>query len=325
MGRKIGRLVNLGIAKEAVRGTAVAATLWVDKSELSFYDKVQKALSQGTYGVIGESNQELVALKWAEGEVAFDLSDTTFPLVLLATFGSLSSGSFNSVYKHTFTLQNDNIHDTLTFWVKDSVDTLIDRFSFVMIDKLTISAKPEELVTCKASFISRSSDTWAGTVTPAYTAVNKFLGRHVSVRLATLTGGLAAASRLNVKALELNISKNVMRDHALGTVQAIDLLNQKFEITGSFEIDLSDRTYQDLMNNGTYNAMRIDIVNSGVTIGTTNPSFRIDLSRCAFDAWEPARPNDTIATQKINFRAMYDVTNANIINDCYVVNATASY
>ncbi|HBX15908.1 MAG TPA: hypothetical protein DEF57_01200 [Candidatus Magasanikbacteria bacterium] len=62
-----------------------------------------------------------------------------------------------------------------------------------------------------------------------------------------------------------------------------------------------------------------------MTIGTTNPAFRLDLSRVDFEAWEPTRENDEIARQKITFTALWDITNGNVINNCYVVNEVASY
>lgn len=325
MARKIGRLINLGLAKEATRGTAAAATYWLAKASMSFFDRVTKSVSQLGYGNIGDGNQELVALKWAEGAIETDLQSKSFGLILLATFGTLSTGSFNSVYKHTYTLQNDNAHDSLTLWYKDSAESLSYFFEMAMVDSLTIKAVPEDTIKATVKFTSKNSEDAGGTVTPAYVAEDKFLGRHLTLKVASLASGLTAAGKIYVKSFELNINKNVLRDHVLGTVTPYDIVNQKFEITGSFEIDKGDATYRNLMLDGTYQAMRIDIVNTQVTIGTTNPAFRLDLSRVAFDAWEEKDENDALVTQKINFRALYDITNGNIINDCYLVNAVASY
>jgi len=324
MARKIGRLINLGLGKETSRGTAAAATYWLAKATMSFFDRVTKAVSQLSYGNIGDGNQELVALQWAEGAIETDLQSKSFGLILLGTFGTLSTGAYLSVYKHSYTLQNDNAHDSLTLWYRDSAESLNYFFKLAMIDSLTIKAVPEDTVKATIKFISKSSGD-ASTLTPAYVAEDKFVGRHVAIKLATLTGGLDAASKIYPRNLEFTINKSILRDHVLSTGQPYDIVNQKFEITGSFEIDKGDATYRNLMLAGTYNAMRIDIVNSGVTIGTTNPAFRIDLSRCAFDAWEEKIENDALVTQKISFRALYDLTNSNVINDCYLVNSVATY
>jgi hypothetical protein len=160
----------------------------------------------------------------------------------------------------------------------------------------------------------------------SYVAESKFVGRHASVKIASAVAGLDAASKLNVKELTLDINKNVARNHSLGTVQAVDLNNQKMEITGKMVLDLEDETYKNLMLNGTYQAFRILIENGNETIGSAgNPSFLLELSKVAFDGWEANRPNDEVATQVINFKAMFSITNDNVVNDCHLRNTTASY
>jgi len=326
MAKKIGRLINLGIAKESTRGTPVAATHWLPKSNIAFSDKVQKALSTMGYGNIGDGNQELVALKWAEGNVDFDLMDNSFGLILLALFGTVSSSTTAGVTTHTFTIQNDNQHDSLTFWVEDQAEAIDIFFPLVMINTLGITAVPEDVVKCSVNFIGKSSND-TSLLSASFTAENKFLGRNVNIKIADVTGDLNAASVLNVKELSFEVNKSVMRDHALSTVQAVDILNQKIEITGTLTLDLEDETYKDYMLDGGYKALRIDMINTAVTLadGTSSPEFKIDLSRVAFDSWEPTRENDAIATQTINFRALYDLTNDNIINSCTLTNQTASY
>ena len=326
MAKKIGRLINLGIGREDTRGVPETAQHWLPKTSISFADKAEKALSEVGYGSIGESNQELVALKWAEGDIEFDLVSESFGLIALATFGTVSSASYEtSAYKHTFSLQNDNSHDSLTFYVNDEAEGIDLYFSMVMLNELTINIVPEEVIKATAGFISKSSG-GSSALSSSYAAESKFVGRHATIKIAATTGALTASSKVNLKEMELTISKNVVRDHALSTVQAIDINNQKFQITGTLTLDLQDNTYRDYVLDGDYKALRLDIVNSDVTIGSAgNPSFRIDLSRVAFDTWEPERPNDDIATQTINFKALYDITNGDIIHDCYLTNTTADY
>ena len=324
MSKKIGRLINIGLGKETVRGTGVSPTYWIPKSNITFEDKVVKAISTLNYGNIGEGNQELVALKHAEGNLEGDILDKSFGLLLLAAFGTVASAAYLSAYKHTYTLQNDNQHDSLTIAIDDTLDATSDKtFELAMLNSLEISATPDNIVKFTANFMSKSSQD--GNYTATYVAQNKFLGRHVIFKLATLTTGLDAATAVSLKSITLTINKNLLLDNVLGTVQPEDIVNQKISIEGKIELNYTDETYKNLMLNGTYNAMRIDIVNTDVTIGTTNPALRFDFSRCAFDAWEPTRENDALASQVINFRAMYDITNGNIINSCYLVNEVASY
>ena len=322
MAKHIGRLVSFGIAKESNRGVGVAAAYWLPLAVLSYDDKVTKIRSALSFGTINQfGNQSLVAQKWAEGSIESDIFDKSFGLILLATLGTVSSGSFNSVYKHTFSLQNDNQHDSLTLHIDEPGADLV--FELAMIEKMELTFLPNDTVKFKIDFKSKSS---SGSVESAvFTAENKFLGRHLAFKIASLTSGLTAATAISLKSLKLTFTKNLVLDQTLGTVQPEDILNRAFNITGELMLDYEDRTYANLMLDGTYRAMRIDLVNSDITIGSTNPAFRIDLSRVDFDAWEPTRENDEIVNQKITFNALWDITNGNVINDCYLVNEQASY
>lgn len=325
MTKIIGRLKDIGIAKESSRGTGVAPTFWVPKSDFTVDDKVVKARNNSAYGsIVGQGNQVLIARNWAEGDMEFDLLDKSFGLFLYALLGGLvTTGPTDSLYTHTFSLANTNQHQSLSITAKES--TISTRmYRLAMINSLEIEVDTESIVKVKVNFLAKSGmDT---TATVSYAAENKFVGRHLSFKLATLTSGLGAASRIPVKSLKLKFEKNAMLDHSLGTVQPQDILNQAFNITGTVQLDYSDRTYRDLMFAGTYNAVRIDLTNTNVTIGaSSNPSFTLDLSRVDFDQWESKFPLDEIASQTFNFMALYDITNGNVINSCTLKNAQASY
>jgi len=324
MSKYIGRLVNVGIAKEATRGTAVAAAFWVPKSSVAFFDRSLKEISRLNYGTIGDGNTSNKLLEWAEGTIESDVLDKPFGLFLLAAFGTLNtSGPSDSAYTHTFSLQNDNQHDSLTITLDDPDRT--DQYAFAMLDSLEMEIIPDDVVKFVAAFKSRPGRAIAA-ASESYIANNKFLGRHASVKIAAATGNLAAASAINIKSLKLRIAKNTLMNNVLGTVHPDDILNGKFEITGEITLDLEDQTYRQYMLDGSYKAMRINLTNSDVLIGATSrPSFTLDLSRVAFDAWEPTRNNDELVMQKINFRALYDITNGNIVNSCTLVNGQSSY
>ena len=128
-------------------------------------------------------------------------------------------------------------------------------------------------------------------------------------------------SSVSIKELTLSYEKNLIRDHNLGTVEPEDILNQGYKITGSITLDYESRAYRDLMVDGTYKAMRIQLINTEVTIGASNnPEFVIDLSRVDFEAWEPSYPNDEIATQTFTFTALHDITTGKTINSLLLKN-----
>lgn len=324
MSKYIGRLVNVGLARETVRGTAVTAAQWFPKSSVAFFDKAPRLLSKLSYGSIGDGNLSPTLMKFAEGKLESDVNDKGLGYFLYALLGSCnSSGPSDSAYTHTFTLANTNQHTALTITIQDPDRT--DQFPLAMLDALELEVVPDDVIKLSADFKSRPGRQVAN-ATPTYIASNKFLGRHANIKIATLASGLAAATAISVKKLTVKFNKNTVLNNILGTVHPDDIINTKFEITGDIELDLEDQTYRDYMLDASYKAMRIDFLNGDVLIGTTSqPRFTLDLSRVMFESWEPTRANDDIVTQKISFRALYDITNSNIINSCTLINAVTSY
>lgn len=325
MAKAIGRLADVGVGRESTRGTGVAATLWLPKQTAGFDDVANKVDSALAYGNIGMGNDSYVTHLNSEGELGFDMGDQTIGYFLYAAIGTLnSSGPTDSAYTHTLTLLNSNQHTSLTLHIKEA-NVAARRYTRCMVDELTFDLKPDDVVKVTAKLVANPSQDTVDT--PAYTAENKFLGRHLTFKLASLASGLAAAAQISVKSLKFTIKNNVVLDHVMGaTVQPEDILNRNFEITGEVEIDYQDRTYVNLMKNGTYNAVRIQLTNTDVVIGaSTRPTFTLDLSRCHFSAWTVNRNNDEIMSQKFTFTALYDITNSNVINSCTLVNGKAAY
>lgn len=323
----IGRLVDVGVAPESVRGTYVAPTFYIPKTIVTIEDKVTKVNERSSYGNIGyEGNQSLVAQKWAEGDLEFPLFDRSFGVFLKALLGTVvTTGPVSSVYTHTFSLQNDNQHDSLSLSIIESAIASM-AFRLAMIESMEITIVPDAEVMVKVTFMSKRSADWTLSAA-SYVAENKFVGRHLTFKLATLTSGLTGASNIPLRSLKLKFEKRLRGDFVLGTVDPQDFLNQAFSLEGEIELSLEDKTYRALMLDGSYRAVRIDLTNEQVTIGggSENPQFQLDLSRVHFEGWESDLPNDEIASQHLNFKALYDITNGNIINSCFLKNTNASY
>ncbi len=190
-----GRRLSIGIGVEGVRGTGVAASLWLNATAFSFFDKVTKVRTNAGYGGIWGGDQSLVAQKWADGEMEIEMGDQSFGAIMIATLGAISSAKYLGAYKHTFTLQNDNAHDSLSIQTVDPIGDLT--FELSMIESLTIEVLQEALVMYTVAFKSKPSQ--AGTSTASYVAENKFLGRFAKLYLAANTGTLDDADAICVK------------------------------------------------------------------------------------------------------------------------------
>ena len=330
MAKFIGRQQEVGIGREATRGTIVAPTKWIPKTNFSVEDKVSKSRFQGGYGNILGGDDAVVSDKYAQGNLEFEVQDDLLALILYGVFGTLTSAAFNSVYKHTLTIANSVQHTSLSLHMNDpigaaSAPTKTVAYARAMVDQFEITSRPGELVMANAAFVAAAHKDWTRQ-TPSYGTQYKFTHQHASVKVAANLASLDAASKISVQELTLTIKKNVIRENSLGTVQPIDILNRKIEISGKLKLTHEDRTYRDYMLDGTKKSIRISLLNSGVTIGTTNPQMQLDLSVCDFTEWEPAHPLDDISTQEIMFNALYDITNDLLIGaNSFVVNSTASY
>lgn len=327
MAKWIGRQQAVGIAREATRGTLVVPTLWIPKINYTLEDKVQKAVYAGNFNRIENGGDDAIAaLKWAEGDLELELSDNNIALLLYAVFGTLSSASFSSVYKHTLTVQQSSQPTTLSFMVNDQYGSVSMAYAMAMINSFELRSVLGEPVRAAINFVARHHKDFA-LQTPSYTAsTNKFAHQHVKVKVAANEAGLDAASRVNVQELTLTVDKQVIRENALGTVQPVDILARGLRVTGKMKLTYEDRTYRDYMLDGTTKSMRIALIRPDVTIGSTNPQMQIDLAKVHFFDWQPTQELGEVATQEVMFEALWDSANSRLIGtNTFVVDGTASY
>ena len=110
-------------------------------------------------------------------------------------------------------------------------------FRLAMIEPLDISFAPDAEVMIRATFMSKRSADWNVTW-PAQSAENKFVGRHLNFKLASLVAGLDAASNIPLRSLNLRFQKRLRMDSVLGTVDPQDFINQAFSVEGDIELNL---------------------------------------------------------------------------------------
>lgn len=330
MSKFIGSLVDVGVARETSRGTAVAPAYWVPKVSLSFDDKNEKVLSSESLGVIEDTHEAYVVNKSGEGDFEGEIRDKSFGLFLYSMMGSCSSAvKETTAYNHTFTIAQNNQHPSLSILVSDpisDVENYDKMFPLTMLNSLDLSVSLGEFAKFTAGFISKSSKDYTKQST-SYVAENKFVATHAIIKFASDLAGLAAATPVSIRKVDVSFAKNLMKDNALGTADPEDILNQMMSVEGNLELDYADRTYKNYMLDNTYKAMRIELINTGVTIGaSSNPSIQINFPRVHFFGWEADRANDAIASQKISFKALRDVSGGNsMVSSVVLTNVVTSY
>jgi hypothetical protein len=329
MAKSIGRQFSVGFAKETTRGTVEsAATFYPPFSEASVDEKVEHAEQDQAYGVIEDAIGAEIVKQYASVNVKMPIGDKSFPLILLAALGALSTGdnadSDPSVKDHTITVQQGVQHQALSLFLNDPVGGNDYKHALGMIESVGINVEMGKYI--EASIAMRAQKGQTATLTPTTTAENRFLPQHATLKLATNLAGLGAASALVIKSLSMTIAKNLEDDDVVGDTDPADFNNKQLVIEGEFEANWeSEATYKTVMQAGTYKALRFDMRNTDVTIGSAaKPQIQIDLARVLLkEVTRPIKINDVIR-QTVSFKAYYSVSDTKMIQ-VVATNTTASY
>lgn len=323
MSTQIGRLINVGIAKESVRGTAEAsASFWMPKVDFDFNPRIDYAVNESGLGVIDGRSDAKVVEKVGEGSFGGIVYDKNFGLLLAACLGTWSTGVVSdSAYTHSFTRLNTNQHPSLTIFHKDqNVD---EKYALAMLNQLTINCALKDFVKFSAGFLSKIGATTSST--PSYTSQNPFLATHVTVKFAATTAALATASATAVRAVNLTINKNAEDWQNLGSVDPADIVNKAFLVSGDLELLYDATTQRDYVIDGTKKACLITIENSDVLIGTASrPKLEITLAPMSFKDWGRGTGQNDVVTQTLSFDGNFGLTDSKTIS-ISLVNAQTSY
>lgn len=325
MTRITGDLVSVGIGKETTRGTAVAATYWLRRNDLSFDDKVEKVMDEGAFGVLDKTLDGHIVKQWGEGNFGGNLYRNSFGLILAALFGQAPTTTTveTTAKKHTNSFAQSNTGLSLTVAVKDANNDL--RMALAVLNTLKIDFTTDKYIVFDAGFISKKSASASNTV--AFAAEGKFLPKHAVIKTAdTGASNLTAASALtNIKSITLEFKRNVEATQALGSVDLENNVNKEFEVTFKIEKFYDDTTFKDLVFNNTHKSMRVDLIDTDTTVGAiTNPSLRFDFDEVLFTKWEKANGGGTVVTETIEGVALFNITAAKTVS-CELVNDVASY
>ena len=329
MSKGIGRLFQVGIAKETSRGTAIsAATFWIPFSELSLEEKDTKIVDDQSYGIIEDSLNQTITKQWAEGKMKAPIGDRHFPLILLSILGSLSTGAnpdgSGTVKDHTITVGQTSQHQSLTYFLDDPLSTADYKHANGVAVSLEINYELGKFLEYSLDIKAQKGVSTSNT--PSTTAESRFLPQHVTFKLASTYSGLGAASAQTIKSLSLKFENNIEDDYVLGNLAPADFLNKQFAISGTVEAMWQNESdFKTFVLAGTSKAMRIDIINSDVTIGTSaHPEIKIDLAKVIFEPLtRPIKVNDMVK-QTLNFKAHYSLTDTKMVQ-IVVTNLITSY
>lgn len=320
MAKFIGRQLSVGIAKEATRGTGVAAQFWIPKTDVTVDDIIMSAQDDSSIAVIEDAINQEVTTKAMQGSLAGRVYDKSFGLLLLAVLGSqatTTTSGESAVYDHAFTVGESAQHPSLTISVADANTPSSGAgiwHTLCMIDQLTIDFEVNKFFTYKADFKGNSNV--AQSVTASFTSENGFDPQDGTVTTAANISGLASPVTVKVKKGSIIIKKNIEEDYVIGSQTAADRLNKQFTVEGTLELFYNDRVFIDTdMLADLAQAIRISFTNTRVTLGSTsNPVIQITLAKAKIQSVAKKAANNNIVSETIKFKAFYSLADIEMID-----------
>src|SRR5665213_148662 len=209
----IGRLVQVGVAKEATRGTAQSsASSWTPWNDLTLDEKKEFATDAQAYGII-EDNVTLTQIKkWSQGSLQGNVQDQNIGLILYSLFGGYGvTGPTDSAYIHSFTIGESAQHQSLTLFLHDPLAAVDYSYANGVVEKLEIDLALKKFISFNAS-IKALSGASQSNFTPSTTSENRFVPQYLAAKFAlnyvgltgTLTATGTAATTIHVTACSIS-------------------------------------------------------------------------------------------------------------------------
>jgi len=323
MGKYIGRQISVWFGRETTRGTAVAISKWVPKTDFSFEEKAEIIQDESSIGVLTDSRDWFVSKQRAEGELSSSIEVNSIGWLLYSLLGSVSvTTATTGAYKHTFSLLETNQAPSLTTAIKDPVlGTLA--FPLTMVDEFTITCEEWQFAMFTVKLKSKPGAVAVDTVT--YVADYKLLSRHSIFKTAANLAGLSGASAVCLRSFEITFTKNLEDDYCLGGLSPIDFINKQFIIEGSFTAVFTDTTYRAFQLAWSKKAISFELKDTGTTIGlSSNPGLLIKLPIASFTEFSRTQGNDELVLQTLAFKWLQSIADGKSV-EVELVNTTASY
>ena len=325
----IGRQFQFGVSKEVTRGTIPASVeYWQPFTDLSFDEKKKFAVENQAYGLIEDSIGQIQVMRSAEGSAQGLVGDQTIGLLLLSLLGTDTPTTHSGetiVYDHAMTVAESVQHQSLSFYIHDPAAGVDYAHANGMVDKLELSYELNKFVTFNAS-IKGKTGTSESTYTVSTISENHFVPQYLTFKTASSYSGLTAATAIKIKSAKITISQSIEEQQVLGSLDPNDWLNKQFKAEGTIEaVWQNEADFKTAFMAGTYQALRFDLINSDVTLGSaTNPELKIDFAKTIFtELSRPVKVGDLIY-QTIKFSAVYSVTDALMLK-VTLTNLKASY
>lgn len=304
MALTIGRKAAIGLGKETTRGTSPSApSVWIPWVTMSFDDMVESIVDESAYGRLEDTANADVVETYADGNLEGNAGSITLGYLLENTFGSVSGerSSVDTTYwDHTFTVDSDNpLTQSYTYFLTDGIQDYA--YSNGMVSSLTITAAIGQYLGVSGSLMAKKGVKVSG-LTPSTTAEKIFIPKEISVEYPDGTPK-------PVTSFSLQVDKNTVKDLTLGEDTPQDFLATMFTVTGSLDILIEDESFKEQMLANMKRGMAFKAIGDS----PSKDSIVVSMDRVQIMDYTKNYEKDGITSATISYKALYDVSNAKMI------------
>ncbi len=315
----IGKQIQVGIAQNTTRGTAeTTADYWLPVDDWAVESRYSNVIDSQTYGVVEDNLGQTRVKNWSEINIRMPATATSAAVLFHSLFGTCTSvlhAAESVVYDNTMNVLQGVQHKALTVFVHDPIATASGvtadyTHTNAIVNKIEIDYSLGNWVMLNASARAQAGSAAAVVFVPSQGLETRFVPQYMTFKVASTYSGLGAASAIQIKSAKITIDANGEDDDVLGSTSPRDFLTKEFMVEGTVEAIWQNETdFKSSAIANTAKAMRIDLVNSDVTIGSaTNPQFRIDMSKVYFTEFSRPITIKDVVYQTISFKAAYSIS-----------------
>jgi len=311
----IQRLGALGLGVEAVAGTAVTPTHWVQFSNApKVNDKFDYQDITTARGRVEKSQDHKLMKTSGEGKFACILDEDFVVLPFGLTLGTVASASAGGgFYEHTITIKNDNTPKTATCIIDRVQD--IRKFTNCVIENLSLKVG-DSFVEMDIDFKSKASAT--GTASESYNEVTRYTFKEMSAQFGADVTAAELESATPLSGMDLKIKRTVEMTYQTGSNDPAKINHGVLETSGNYSLLFDSTTERDKYLADTMQAVILKFTDA------TGNFVKITIPKVKLNNWDPSNDMDKIVSQSSDFGAHYDATTGESIR-VVVKNKIASY